>query len=99
MQPGAPPGARFFFCIKGDIVEVMVEMDLMEKIVSLCKRRGFVYQGSEIYGGFAGTWDYGPLGAELVDNIKNCWWKKFLYDREDIYKINAAILMNPGVWE
>src|SRR3989344_1086002 len=47
----------------------------------------------------AGTWDYGPLGAELVDNIKNCWWKKFLYDREDIYKINAAILMNPGVWE
>ena len=72
---------------------------VMEKIVSLCKRRGFVYQGSEIYGGLAGTWDYGPLGAELVDNIKNCWWKKFLYDREDIYKINAAILMNPGVWE
>ena len=73
--------------------------DLMEKIVSLCKRRGFVFQGSEIYGGLAGTWDYGPLGAELNDNIKSYWWKKFLYERDDIYKIDASILMHPKVWE
>ena len=56
----------------------MAEGDLMEKIVSLCKRRGFVYQGSEIYGGLAGTWDYGPLGAELDANIKHYWLKKFV---------------------
>lgn len=73
--------------------------DLMEKIVSLCKRRGFIFQGSEIYGGLAGTWDYGPYGAELSNNIKNLWWKKFISDREDMYGIDAAILMNPKAWE
>jgi glycyl-tRNA synthetase len=73
--------------------------DLMEKIVSLCKRRGFVFQGSEIYGGLAGTWDYGPYGAELANNIKNLWWKMFVTDREDMYGIDAAIIMNPRAWE
>ncbi len=71
----------------------------MEKIVSLAKRRGFVYQGSEIYGGLAGTWDYGPLGVVLKNNIKNIWWKMFVEDREDMYGLDAAILMNGKVWE
>ncbi len=73
--------------------------DLMEKIVSLCKRRGFIFQGSEIYGGLAGTWDYGPYGTELAHNIKNIWWKMFISDREDMYGIDAAIIMNPKAWE
>lgn len=71
----------------------------MEKLVSLCKRRGFVYQGSEIYGGLAGTWDYGPLGVALRNNIKNLWWKKFVTDREDMYGVDASILMNQKVWQ
>ncbi len=73
--------------------------DRMEKIVSLCKRRGFIFQGSEIYGGLAGTWDYGPYGAELSNNIKNLWWKMFVTDREDMYGVDAAIIMNPKAWE
>jgi glycyl-tRNA synthetase len=73
--------------------------ELMEKIVSLCKRRGFVYQGSEIYGGLAGTWDYGPLGVTLKNNIKNLWWKKFVTDRDDMYGVDASILMNQKVWQ
>jgi glycyl-tRNA synthetase len=75
------------------------EMSQMEKIISLCKRRGFIYQGSEIYGGLAGTWDYGPLGVALKKNIENIWWKRFVTDREDIYGIDAAILMNQEVWK
>lgn len=75
------------------------EDNLMEKIVSLCKRRGFVYQGSEIYGGLAGTWDYGPLGVALKNNIQNIWWKRFVLDREDMYGVDAAILMNQNVWK
>jgi len=71
----------------------------LEKIVSLCKRRGFVFQGSEIYGGLAGTWDYGPYGVELANNVKNLWWKMFVTDREDMYGVDAAILMNPKAWE
>lgn len=71
----------------------------MEKLVSLCKRRGFVYQGSEIYGGLAGTWDYGPMGVELKNNIKNLWWKMFVQGRDDMYGVDAAILMHPKVWE
>ena len=71
----------------------------MEKIVSLCKRRGFVFQGSEIYGGLAGTWDMGPLGVALNNNIKKEWWKMFVEDREDMYGLDAAILMNEKVWE
>lgn len=71
----------------------------MEKIISLCKRRGFVFQGSEIYGGLAGTWDYGPYGVALRNNIKGLWWKKFVTDRTDIYGVDAAILMNQNVWK
>jgi glycyl-tRNA synthetase len=75
------------------------ENNLMETIISLCKRRGFIYQGSEIYGGLAGTWDYGPLGVALKNNIKNLWWKKFVDSREDMYGVDAAILMNSAVWK
>lgn len=77
----------------------MAELDLMERIVSLCKRRGFVYQGSEIYGGLAGTWDYGPLGVELKNNIKQLWWSMFVQSRDDMYGLDAAIIMNPRAWE
>jgi glycyl-tRNA synthetase len=73
--------------------------DLMEKIVSLCKRRGFIFQGSEIYGGLAGTWDWGHFGVALKNNIKQNWWKKFVDGRRDMYGVDAAILMNPKVWE
>lgn len=73
--------------------------DLMDKIVALCKRRGLIYPGSEIYGGLGGTWDYGPLGAELKKNIKNEWWKDVVQLREDIIGVDSAILMNPKVWE
>lgn len=71
----------------------------MEDIVSLAKRRGFFYRGSEIYGGLAGTWDYGPLGVALKNNIKNLWWRMFVDDRDDMYGIDTAILMNTKVWE
>ncbi len=71
----------------------------MEDIISLCKRRGFIFQGSEIYGGLAGTWDYGHLGVALKNNIKNIWWKKFVMDRDDMYGVDAAILMNQKVWQ
>jgi len=71
----------------------------LDDIASLAKRRGFIYQGSEIYGGLAGTWDYGPLGVQLKRNISNLWWKTFVEDREDVYGVDAAILMNPKVWE
>jgi glycyl-tRNA synthetase len=71
----------------------------LDDIVSLCKRRGFIYQGSEIYGGLAGTWDYGPLGVALKRNIQNLWWKTFVEDRIDMYGIDAAILMNQKVWQ
>jgi glycyl-tRNA synthetase len=73
--------------------------DLMEKIVSLSKRRGFVFQGSEIYGGLAGTYDWGHFGVALKNNIKQNWWKKFVDNRRDMYGLDAAILMNGKVWE
>ncbi|MBM3256110.1 MAG: glycine--tRNA ligase [Candidatus Moranbacteria bacterium] len=73
--------------------------DKMQKIVSLCKRRGFVYPGSEIYGGLANSWDYGPLGAELKNNLKKIWWKHFVQDREDMVGIDGGVLLNPKVWE
>ena len=75
------------------------DIGLMEKIVSLCKRRGFIFQGSEIYGGLANTWDYGPLGAELKRNIKDAWWKTNVRERMDMVGLDAAILMHPKVWE
>ena len=71
----------------------------LEKVVSLCKRRGFIFPGSELYGGLSGTWDYGPLGVELVRNIKNAWWSRFVTGRDDMYGLDAAILMNPKTWE
>ncbi len=70
----------------------------MEKIVALCKGRGFVYAGSEIYGGLANTWDYGPLGAELKNNVKKAWWKKFVQESAWNVGLDSAILMNPQVW-
>lgn len=70
----------------------------METLVSLCKRRGFVFQGSEIYGGIGGFWDYGPLGVELKNNIKRAWWKAMVQDRDDIVGLDAAVIMNPNVW-
>ena len=72
--------------------------DLMDKLVSLCKRRGFIFQSSEIYGGLNGCWDYGPLGVELLRNIKESWWKAMTY-REDVEGLDASILMHPQVWE
>jgi len=71
----------------------------MEAIVSLAKRRGFIYPGSDVYGGLSGTWDYGPLGVTLKKNIMNLWWKMFVEDRDDMYGVDAAILMNQKVWQ
>ena len=70
----------------------------MEKIVALCKGRGFIFSGSEIYGGLANTWDYGPLGVELKNNVKKAWWKKFVQENPYNVGLDAAILMNPQVW-
>ena len=71
----------------------------MEDIISLCKRRGFIYQGSDVYGGLSGTWDYGPLGVQLKRNIMQLWWRRFVEERDDIYGVDAAILMNQKVWK
>lgn len=70
----------------------------LDEIVSLCKRRGFIFPGSEVYGGFAGTWDYGPLGVSLKKKIMDAWWEFFVEKRDDMYGIDAAILMNPKTW-
>jgi glycyl-tRNA synthetase (class II) len=75
-----------------------IDSQLMDKLVSLCKRRGFIFQSSEIYGGLNGAWDYGPLGVELLRNVKDEWWKSMTY-REDVEGLDAAILMHPRVWE
>ena len=71
----------------------------MEKLVNYCKQYGFIFQGSEIYGGLANTWDYGPLGSRLKNNIKDSWRKRFIQERENAYEVDAAILMHPRVWE
>ncbi|MFA4873365.1 MAG: glycine--tRNA ligase [Patescibacteria group bacterium] len=76
-----------------------LDVSLMDKIVSLAKRRGFVFPGSEIYGGLANSWDYGPLGVELKNNIKQLWWKRFVRSRDDMVGIDTALIMNPKVWE
>ena len=70
----------------------------MEKIVALCKNRGFVFPGSEIYGGLANSWDYGPLGVEMKNNVKRAWWKKFVQENPYNVGLDSAILMNPQVW-
>jgi glycyl-tRNA synthetase len=71
----------------------------LDSIVSLCKRRGFIFPGSDIYGGLANTWDYGPLGSELKKNVKSAWWNSFVRERQDVVGLDSAILMNPKVWE
>ena len=77
----------------------MMSQAKMEDIISLCKRRGFIYQGSDVYGGLSGTWDYGPLGVQLKRNIMNLWWRRFVDERDDMYGVDAAILMNQKVWQ
>lgn len=77
----------------------MAEIALMDKIVSLCKRRGFIFQSSEIYGGLGSVWDYGPLGAELKRNLKSLWWKSVVQERMDMVGLDCAILMHPQVWK
>ena len=72
---------------------------LMDKIVSLCKRRGFVFQASEIYGGIGNTYDYGPLGVELLRNVKNSWWQRTVTLRSDVVGLDSAIIQNPKTWE
>ena len=74
----------------------MADTTLMDKLVSLCKRRGFVFQSSEIYGGLGSVWDYGPLGVELKKNVKDRWWRAMVHARDDIEGLDAAILMHPG---
>jgi len=73
--------------------------DIGEKITSLAKRRGFMFPSSEIYGGAGATWDYGPLGVELKNNVKRAWWREMVQLREDIVGLDGAILMHPKVWE
>ena len=78
---------------------LLVNQVKMEDIISLCKRRGFIYQGSDVYGGLSGTWDYGPLGVQLKRNIMQLWWRRFVDERDDMYGVDAAILMNQKVWQ
>ena len=73
--------------------------NIMDRLVSLCKRRGFIFQSSEIYGGINSCWDYGPLGVELKNNIKKSWWKSMVYERDDIEGLDASILMHPMIWK
>lgn len=77
----------------------MSDAPLMEKISALCKRRGFIFQSSEIYGGLNGFWDYGPLGAELKRNLRDAWWKSMTRDRDDVVGLDATIIMHPGIWK
>ena len=70
----------------------------LDKLVSLCKRRGFIFQNSEIYGGLASTWDYGPLGTELKRNVKDSWWRSMVLERDDMVGLDSAIIMHPEVW-
>jgi glycyl-tRNA synthetase len=77
----------------------MQNPDLMEKIVSLCKRRGFIFQSSEIYGGLSNAWDYGPLGVELKNNLKRAWWEAIIHYRDDVFGLDTAILMHPKTWQ
>ena len=76
----------------------MTNPEIMKKVVSLCKRRGFIFQSSEIYGGLNSCWDYGPLGVELKRNVKEAWWRSVVYERDDIHGLDASILMHPEIW-
>ena len=75
-----------------------VQNDVMDKVIALCKGRGFIFQGSEIYGGLANAWDYGPLGVEFKNNVKRAWWKKFVQECRYNVGLDCAILMNRQVW-
>ena len=77
----------------------MEKLENLDKIVNLCKGRGFIFQGSEIYGGMGNTWDYGPIGVELKNNVKKAWWKEFVQKAENSFGVDAAILMNSKVWD
>ena len=70
----------------------------MEELVNYCKQYGYIFQGSEIYGGLANSWDYGSLGVELKNNVRKAWWKKFIQENQYNYGLDAAIIMNPEVW-
>jgi glycyl-tRNA synthetase len=101
-RPRAPPSRlrphdtlRIFAALMSQTKEI----PLMEKIVSLCKRRGFIFQSSEIYGGINGFWDYGPLGAELKRNLRDTWWRAMTREREDIVGLDATIIMHPAIWK
>ncbi|MEK7571689.1 MAG: glycine--tRNA ligase [Patescibacteria group bacterium] len=82
-----------------DINSAPIKSEVMEKIVALCKRRGFIYPGSEIYGGLANTYDYGPVGTELLRNIKNLWWKYFIQERSDMVGLDASLISHHKIWE
>src|SRR6202040_3296583 len=82
-----------------DSMSAQPDTQRMEKIVSLCKRRGFIFQSSEIYGGLNGLWDYGPLGVELKRNLKNYWWRIMVHERDDVVGMDGSILMNRAVWK
>ena len=75
-----------------------MSLTALADLVSLCKRRGFIYPGSAIYGGYKGFWDYGPLGVALKRNLKDAWWQTMVTDRDDVVGLDAAIIMNPEVW-
>ncbi|KKW15531.1 MAG: Glycine-tRNA ligase, partial [Parcubacteria group bacterium GW2011_GWC2_49_9] len=77
----------------------MPETTVMDKLISLAKRRGFIFPSGELYGGLQGFWDFGPLGVELKNNIKRSWWKRFVQERGDVVGLDAAIVTNPKVWE
>ena len=76
-----------------------LELDSLDDLVSLCKRRGYIFQSSEIYGGLNGFWDYGPLGVELKNNVFDFWWDAVVRRREDVVGYDASIIMQPKVWE
>lgn len=86
----------YWYCSKKKLME---DSNLYDKVVSLCKRRGFVYPGSEIYGGLANTYEYGPLGAQLLRNIRNLWWREFVERRTDMVGLDSSVILHPKVWE
>ncbi len=93
------PEPRIFTALFHDLMSQTKDTPLMEKIVSLCKRRGFIFQSSEIYGGINGFWDYGPLGAELKRNLRDTWWRAMTREREDVVGLDATIIMHPSIWK
>src|SRR5689334_9930206 len=96
----APHPAAPFFIRRIELpMAASTQPDVMDKLVSLCKRRGFIFQSSEIYGGTGSVWDYGPLGVELKKNLKDAWWRSMVRMRDDVVGLDAAILMHPRVWE